>query len=95
MRALFLFLACFSLAGCNSLLRLNGDNFEASRVPPGQFEDDTGACQREADDFLAYDVRAMDTTRYQKNRAFNAVYGRCMRSRGYRSRPYYKNLLPG
>jgi hypothetical protein len=95
MRAHFLFSACLVVAGCNSVARLSGDNFEASHVPPGQFEDDTGACQRQADTFLAYDVRIMGTTRYEKNRAFNAVFGRCMRARGYRSRSYYKNLLPG
>ena len=94
MRALFLSFACLLLAGCNSVTRLSGDNFEASRVSPGQFEDDTSACQIEADTYLAYDPRGMEGTRYRKNRAFNAVYGRCMRARGYRPRPYYKNLLP-
>ena len=95
MRAPFLVLACLVVAGCSSLIRLGGDGFEASRVSPAQFEEDTSACQIEADSYLAYDVRGMEGTRYQKNRAFNAVYGRCMRARGYRSRPYYKNLLPG
>ena len=95
MRALFLSLACLALVGCNSLVHVGGDGFEASRVSPAQFEEDTGICQREADNYLAYDVRAMEGTRYQKNRAFNAIYGRCMRARGYRPRPYYKNLLPG
>jgi len=94
MRALFLCLACLALAGCTSLLRVGGDGFEASRVSPGQFEEDTSACQIEADSYLAYDVRGMGGTRYQKNRAFNTVYGRCMRAKGYRPRPYYKNLLP-
>ena len=95
MRALFLSALCLLLAGCNSLVRVDGDNFEAARVSPSQFELDTGACQAEADNFLAYDVRGMEGTRYQKNRAFNAIYRRCMTARGYRSRPYYKNLLPG
>ena len=95
MRALFLFLVCLVLAGCNSIMRVGGDGFEASRVSPAQFEEDTSACQIEADSYLAYDLRGMEGTRYQKNRAFNAVYGRCMRARGYRPRPYYKNLLPG
>jgi hypothetical protein len=95
MRAPFLVLACLVLGGCSSLIRLGGDGFEASRVSPAQFEEDTSACQIEADSYLAYDVRGMEGTRYQKNRAFNAVYGRCMRARGYRPRPYYKNLLPG
>ena len=48
-----------------------------------------------ADDYLTYDVHGMDGTRYQQNRVFNAVYGRCMRAQGYRPRPYSKNLLAG
>ena len=95
MRAFPFLLSLFVLAGCNSLVRLSGDNFEASSVPPDAFERDTGACQIQADNYLAYDLKGMEGTRYQRNRAFNAVYGRCMRGRGYRPRPYYKNLLPG
>jgi hypothetical protein len=94
MRALSLSLLCLALAGCNSLTRVGSDGFEASRVSPAQWEEDTSACQIEADSYLAYDARGMEGTRYQKNRAFNAVYGRCMRARGYKPRPYYKNLLP-
>jgi hypothetical protein len=97
MRALFLCLmvSLSALAGCTSLVRVGSDGFEASHVSPSQFEQDTSACQIEADTYLAYDLRGMEGTRYQKNRAFNTVYGRCMRARGYRPRPYYKNLLPG
>jgi hypothetical protein len=43
---------------------------------------------------VGYDIHGMSGTRYDKNRAFNAVYARCMRGRGYRPRPYYKNWLP-
>ena len=95
MRAFFLVLAPLILAGCNSLARDSGDNFEAAGVPPDQFEQDTNACQTQADNYLAYDPRGMEGTRYARNRAFNAIFDRCMRTRGYRARPYYKNLLPG
>ena len=94
MRALFLFSVCLLLSGCNSLMRVGSDGFEASRVSPAQWDEDTSACQIEADNYMTYDVRGMEGTRYQKNRTFNAVYGRCMRARGYKPRPYYKNLLP-
>ena len=43
------------------------------------------ACGLQADDYLAYDIHGMAAgTRYEKNRIYNAVYGRCMRARGYR-----------
>jgi hypothetical protein len=95
MRALFLgLLLC--LAGCNSIMRPGSDVFEASGVAPDQFENDDSACRQQADDYLAYDVRGQDLgTRYQKNRTFNLIYGRCMTARGYRHRAYLKNLLPG
>jgi hypothetical protein len=95
MRALLLCSALLLLAGCNSLLRQNSDSYEASSISPDQFERDTDACQIEADAYITYDMHGMDGTRYQGNRAFNAVYGRCMTAKGYRPRPYYKNLLPG
>ena len=99
MRALFLCLILFpllaALTGCNSLVRQDGDYFEASGVSPERFERDDQTCQQKANDYLAYDVRGMDGTRYRQNRAFNAVYRGCMRSLGYRARPYFKNLLPG
>jgi hypothetical protein len=93
MRALFLFPVLILLAGCNSLTRVGGDGFEASSVPPGRFEIDTQACGMQADDYLAYDLRGMEGTRYQRNRTYNAIYGRCMTARGYQPRPYIKNLL--
>ena len=83
------------LAGCNSLIRQNGDAFEASGIPPERFEMDDDACRVQATNYLAYDVRGMAGTDYQKNRTYNAVYGSCMTTRGYRPRPYIKNLLPG
>ncbi len=96
MRAFFLCLAFAALAGCSSLIRQGGDGFEASGVSPEQFEADNNACGLQADDYLAYDIHGMaEGTRYEKNRIYNAVYGRCMRARGYRPRPYFKNLLPG
>ena len=95
MRALFLgLLLC--LAGCTSIMRPGSDVFEASGAAPDRFENDDAACRQQGDDYLAYDVRAQDLgTRYDRNRAFNAIYGRCMTGRGYRRRPYLKNLLPG
>jgi hypothetical protein len=93
MRALFLFPVLIVLAGCSSLVRVGGDGFEAANVPPERFEADNQACGMQADDYLAYDVRGMEGTRYQKNRAYNAIYGRCMTARGYRPRPYIENLL--
>ena len=95
MRALFLCLAFLTLAGCNSLMHVSGDNFEATGVDPGLFGSDNQACRIQADDFLAYDVHGMDGTRYQRNRTYNGVYRRCMTARGYRDRPYYRNWLPG
>ena len=99
MRALFLcpvlFLSFAALAGCASLVRQNGDYFEASGVPPERFERDDETCRQKATDYLTYDVHGMGGTRYQQNRTFNTIYGRCMRAQGYRARPYIKNLLPG
>ena len=99
MRALFLcpvlLLSLTALAGCTSLVRQNGDYFEASGVSPDRFERDDQTCQLKANDYLTYDVHGMDGTRYRQNRAYNAIYGRCMRAQGYRTRPYIKNLLPG
>ena len=94
MRALFLCLAFLSLAGCNALVRQDGDFFEAAGVPPDRFDMDDQACRGQADDYVAYDLRGMSGTRYDRNRAFNAVYARCMKSRGYRDRPHYRNWLP-
>ena len=94
MRALFLFPVLIVLAGCSSLTRVGGDGFEAANVSPERFEIDDQACGMQADDYLAYDVRGMEGTRYQRNRTYNALYGRCMTARGYRPRPYIKNLLP-
>jgi hypothetical protein len=94
MRALFLCLALTALAGCSSLVRQDGDYFEASGVSQERFEADNNACHAQADDYLSYGLHGMDGTRYQQNRTFNTIYGRCMKARGYRSRPYWKNLLP-
>lgn len=96
MRALFLCLAvCLPLAaGCTSLVRQDGDFFEAARVPPDRFERDDNGCRLQAQDYLTYNPRGMEGTRYQRNRTYNAIYGRCMTAKGYRPRPYYKNWLP-
>jgi hypothetical protein len=97
MRALFLCLTVclFAVTGCASLVRQDGDFFEAARVPPDQFERDNNGCRLQAENFLTYDPRGMGGTRYQRNRTYNAIYGRCMTAKGYRPRPYYKNWLPG
>jgi hypothetical protein len=83
MRALFLCLmtGLLSVAGCTSLVRQDGDFFEAARVPPDRFERDDNGCRLQAQDFLTYDPRGMEGTRYQRNRAYNAIYtGLTMRS---------------
>lgn len=95
MRALFLFpvLALPLLAGCNVIARQNGDYFQAG-ADLGRFEADTQACGVAAGDYVAYDLSGMSGTFYDQNRAYNAVYGRCMRQRGYVPRPYSRNWLP-
>jgi hypothetical protein len=93
MRALFLFPVLMLLAGCDSLIHVGSDGFEASNMSPGRFENDNQSCGMQADDYLAYDLRGMEGTRYQRNRTYNAIYGRCMTARGYRPRPYIKNVL--
>ena len=85
---------CAGVASCDSLVRENGDYFEASDVSPDRFEADGQACQIIAGDYIDSDLRGMSGTPYQINRSFNAVYSRCMTERGYRSRAYIKNLLP-
>jgi hypothetical protein len=82
------------LAGCNSIARQNGDYFQAG-ADIGRFEADDQACAVAASDYTSYDLHGMDGTFYDRNRAYNAVYGRCMRARGYTPRPYARNwLLP-
>lgn len=95
MRALFLCLAVLTLTGCNSIMRVSGDNFEAAGIAPGRFENDNQTCRIQAEDYLAYDLRGMEGTRYRRTRAYNATYRRCMTALGYRDRPYYHNWFPG
>lgn len=97
MRALFLCLVLspLLLSGCNALTHQDGDSFEAAGVPQAQFDNDDQDCRMQANDYVGYDLRGMSGTHYDQNRAFNAVYARCMRGRGYRPRPYYENWLPG
>jgi hypothetical protein len=96
MRALFLclMLTPLVLSGCNALSRQDGDYFEAAGASPAQFDSDDQNCRAQAADYVGYDIHGMSGTRYDKNRAFNATYARCMRAHGYRGRPYYKNWLP-
>jgi len=95
MRALFLCLLLLPLlSGCNAITHQDGDYFEATGVPVAQFDRDDQNCRMQATDYMSYDLHGMGGTRYDKNRAFNAVYARCMTGRGYRPRPYYKNWLP-
>jgi hypothetical protein len=83
------------LAGCDALVRENGDYFQAG-TDSGRFEVANLACDGEARDYVAYDVRgASSDTIYDRNRAYNAVYRRCMAGRGYSPRPYWQNFLPG
>ncbi|HKD47232.1 MAG TPA: hypothetical protein VKB67_06070 [Rhizomicrobium sp.] len=97
MRALFfcLLLSPLVLSGCDAVTRKNGDWFESSGVPPGQYDRDEQDCRIEAADYASYDLHGMSGTSYDRNRAFNNVYARCMTGRGYRPRPYSENWLPG
>ena len=81
------------LAGCNSIARQNGDYFQASG-DIGRFEADASACGVEAGDYTSYDLHGMDGTFYDRNRAYNDVYGRCMTGRGHARRAYSSNWLP-
>jgi hypothetical protein len=87
-------IGCSGITGCDSLFLKNGDNFEASNVPPGRFEADDQFCHTLADEYVSGGASNLDETRYQSNRAYNTNYSHCMTARGYRSRPYIKNLLP-
>jgi hypothetical protein len=91
MRA-FAFLSLLLLAGCNSIARQNADYFQAG-ADMGRFDEDALACAITAGDYASYDLHGMDGTFYDRNRAYNAVYGRCMRGRGYAPRAYSKNWL--
>ena len=91
MRALLLF-PLILLAGCNAIARQNADYFQAG-ADVGRFEADDMACGTQARDYANYDLKGMDGTPYDQNRSYNAVYGRCMTSHGYRPRPYAKNWL--
>jgi len=95
MRALFLvpLLSVFLLTGCGSLFRHNGDDFEAAGADPLRFEADEQACTVVAGERTSYDVMGMDGTGYDRTRAFNAVYDRCMHGRGYAPRSIVENWL--
>ncbi|MGH6827533.1 MAG: hypothetical protein ACREFW_01325 [Rhizomicrobium sp.] len=97
MRMLFLglLLSSLMLSGCDALSRQDGDAFEAAGVTSAQFDGDDRNCRTKAAEYVAYDLHGMSGTRYDRNRAFNRVYARCMHSLGYRPRPYTENLLPG
>jgi hypothetical protein len=80
------------LAGCASVVRENADYFQAG-ADVGRFESDDQACGITADDYVTYELSGMSGTFYDRNRAYNAVYGRCMTARGYAPRPYARNWL--
>jgi hypothetical protein len=82
------------LTGCSSIARVGADSFEAGRTSPEAFDNDNLRCRLEADNRVNYDMRLMDGTVYERNRAFNASYEACMKARGYTARPYLQNLLP-
>jgi hypothetical protein len=93
MRVALLVLALPLIAGCSAIARENGDYFEAG-PDIARFEADDQACGSQARDHTSYDLTAMQGTPYDQNRAYNGVYERCMRGRGYRPRPYFRNWLP-
>jgi hypothetical protein len=94
MRALVIVCALSLLGGCDTLVREDGDYFQAGTANPGLFEAANRACGTEARDYVAYDVLGAAGSSYDRNRAYNATYRRCMAGRGYRPRPYWKNFLP-
>jgi hypothetical protein len=94
MRALFLLPLCLALLGCESLVHTGSDGFEVGSHGVEVFEADDQACTTAANDLLSYDVQLMDATSYERNRAFNGVYERCMTARGHQPRPYLANVLP-
>ena len=95
MRAFFLVcaLALPLLAGCDAIVRQNGDYFEAG-ADAGRFEQDGQACGVIADtEYSPIPCAALEGTGYDQNRAYNAVYGRCMTGRGYAPRAYCQELV--
>jgi len=94
MKKLLLIPVLLGLSGCDSLVRKDGDWFEASGHSAEQFERDDSACKFDATDRLAYDVIGSDETSYARSRAFNLLYARCMALRHYRPRSYWQNWLP-
>ena len=83
MRALFLVLLCLpALAGCDAIVRHNGDYFEAG-TDAGRFELMIRPVASSPIPRAPMTLRGMDGTGYDRNRAFNDVYGRCMTGRGY------------
>ena len=94
MRALLL-CACLALAGCGSIARLDSDSFAVGAGGYEAFEADDEACRLKATDYVAYDLHVIGDTHYAANRAYNGVYGDCMRCRGHADRPYSRNWLPG
>ena len=95
MRALFLVSALVLplLAGCEAVVRQNSDYFEAG-ADVSRFEQDDQLCAARGRDYVAYTLRGMDGTGYDRNRAYNQIYGGCMRERGHAPRAYARNWLP-
>ena len=88
-------LACLLLlSGCDALIRHDGDYFEAAGTDSERFEMDSQACGVLADKHVTYDLQGAGGTSYDRNRTYNAYYGRCMTGRGYAARAYAENWLP-
>ena len=94
MRALFL-VSVLLLSACDSITRLDSDSFQVGAAGYQTFEQDDQACAGKASDYVAYDLHVIGDTHYAANRAYNGVYGGCMRTRGHALRPYSRNWLPG
>ncbi len=93
MRALFLVpFVALTLAGCSAIARQNGDYFQAG-ADVNRFQADDQACATRARDTIDYNLTAMKGTTWDLNRAYNAVYGRCMTAAGHAPRPYFRNWL--
>ncbi len=86
--------AYLSLSACNSIVRKDGDWFDVVGPGSGDFADDAAACKETARLGEENDLRLIGETRYAHIRRYNELISTCMISRGYRSRPYWKNWLP-
>jgi hypothetical protein len=90
----FLPVLLIALSGCSSLVRQDGDWFEAAGHSSEQFEHDNQVCHAQAVDLVDDNWAHNYESSYGQTQAFNAVYSRCMTARHYHARAYFENWLP-